>query len=90
MISIDSVNQLEIKHKDIDEVMLSHEKKEFWRNSRRTVEKIQSDGEGSLIDSLCSQTAHDRNVLGRCAQWKTDSGHSHEGDKHECGRSFII
>jgi len=54
------------------------------------VEKIQSDGEGSLIDSLCSQTAHDRNVLGRCAQWKTDSGHSHEGDKHECGRSFII
>jgi hypothetical protein len=37
--------------------------------------KFQRDGEGSLIGLLCSQTAHDQNVLGRCAQWETDSGH---------------
>jgi hypothetical protein len=41
---------------------------------QRGREKFQRDGEASLIGLLCSQPAHDRNVLGRCAQWETDSG----------------
>ena len=28
----------------------------------------------NLIGLLCSQRAHDKNVLPRCAQWETDSG----------------
>jgi hypothetical protein len=31
-------------------------------------------GERGLIGLLCSQRAHDKNVLPRCAQWETDSG----------------
>jgi hypothetical protein len=30
--------------------------------------------EGGLIGLLCSQRAHDQNVLPRCAQWETNSG----------------
>ena len=52
---------------------------------QRGREKFQRDGEGCLIGLLCSQTAHDRNVLGRCAQWEIDSGYPPGGDTRKRG-----
>ena len=44
--------------------------------------------EGSLIGLLCSQRAHDQNVLPRCAQWETNSGYPPGGGMSELGGSI--
>ena len=57
---------------------------------QRGREKFQRDGESSLIGLLCSPRPHDRNVLPRCAQWETDSGHLLGGGTSELGESIIM
>jgi hypothetical protein len=42
-------------------------------------------GEGGLIGLLCSQRAHDQNVLPQCAQWETNSGLSPGEDTSKLG-----
>lgn len=37
-------------------------------DEEKVKEKFEWDSEVSLIDLLCSQTANDQDVLGRCAQ----------------------
>ena len=61
-----------------------------WEKFQRGREKFQRDAEGGLIGLLCSQTAHDQNVLGRCAQWETDSGYPPGGGTSELGGSIIM
>ena len=47
---------------------------EYEEKFQRGRRKFQSDRKGSRVGLLCSQAAHDRNVLSRCAHDETDSG----------------
>ena len=45
-------------------------------------------GAGGLIGLLCSQRAHNKNVLPRCAQWETNLGLPPGEDTSKPGRSM--
>jgi hypothetical protein len=77
---------LESSDKLIDGKKFQRGREKFQRGR----EKFKRDREGSLTDHLCSQPAHDQNVLGRCAQWETDSGRPPKGDTHEHGGTMRV
>jgi hypothetical protein len=47
---------------------------------------LKQKGKGSLDGPFRSQSAHDQNVLPRCARLGTNPGHPREGDKNKLGK----